>query len=686
MRNSFLQTGGKFFHLHSTLKFFALPFILFSLKSQVLQAQYNDMDWGTYFDDDYNSATGFTNEELVDGVAVDKHSSPESIYIVGRTKSIGSYTDTMCGANTFQYGSSDAFLAKYGVDSNGACGALLWVSYFGNPHGSDYGYCIALDYDEEANETYIYIGGDTKVGTNEDSIYNGFACSFDGCPNDVFQKYRRDEWEGWIAKYQEDGTLLRWTMLGGNRNGSAAIDQVLSLTIDPVSHDVLATGYTESLNIGQGAVNYYDNKYNNKGDGYIAVLDPCLSTLKFFSYYDINNTDTLIPNQQDRCHTIAIDDHRNIYLSGTTESSGGIATPGVFQTSYKGGTDAFASKWKYGVANNGVTTYTPAWGSYIAGKATDRGRGLAIDDAGNCFVTGWTTSKNFPVSNLAYQKVHGGANDAFISKFDSTGKLVWSTLYGGAGDEQDNGIIWYKNPNDASDKTVYIIGLTNSLLLPLKNPIVANLNGNINNANPKYDAFVAGVSDESSLSTQQVLKFGTYLGGSRDETNQQALSYGPNMDFGSNYEMYLTFSTKSENIGLISHADKIVVGYHPTSPILNVDAFLGKLINTANPAMFNCSEYVARDQSEQNEISIGSIKYYPNPVTDQLHVELEADQSGVAKIDIVDVLGRNLRTQTFTVNSGANEINLDFSGMTPGLYLLHVNMGEENYSVNVIRQ
>src|SRR4249920_3079541 len=87
----------------SVLKTAIFTVLILLLRTLSSQAQYNNFDWGTYFDSDYDAGTGFTDEELVDGVAVDTHTSPESIYIVGRTKRIGTYTDTVRGSNTFPY-------------------------------------------------------------------------------------------------------------------------------------------------------------------------------------------------------------------------------------------------------------------------------------------------------------------------------------------------------------------------------------------------------------------------------------------------------------------------------------------------------------------------------------------------------------------------------------------------------
>jgi hypothetical protein len=259
-------------------------------------------------------------------------------------------------------------------------------------------------------------------------------------------------------------------------------------------------------------------------------------------------------------------------------------------------------------------------------------------------------------------------------------------LFGGSKDELDNAILWRKNPNDATDKTVYIIGLTNSLNLPLANPLVSYLNGNSSGNNPKYDVFIAGLEDVKNLSDTQHLKFSTYLGGTRDETNQQALSYGPSMAFGANYELYFTFSTKSNDVGTMSNADKIVVGYH-TGSAINTDAFLGKLINTNDSAMVNCNAFPVKvNGSGESELINGSMRYYPNPVADQLHIKLESDIDGTAQLEIMDVLGRKIETQSVEINAGTNEFDVNFSHMTPGIYLLHTQLGDQSYTVSLIKQ
>jgi len=80
-----------------------------------------------------------------------------------------------------------------------------------------------------------------------------------------------------------------------------------------------------------------------------------------------------------------------------------------------------------GVVIDPVLVYS----TYLGGSQTDYGYGVAIDGSGNAYVTGSTSSPNFPVVAATAQA--GGDTDVFVSKFDPTGKLVFSTVIGGSG-------------------------------------------------------------------------------------------------------------------------------------------------------------------------------------------------------------------------------------------------------------
>src|SRR5262249_42642060 len=64
------------------------------------------------------------------------------------------------------------------------------------------------------------------------------------------------------------------------------------------------------------------------------------------------------------------------------------------------------------------------------GKANDFGTGIAVDSSGNTYVVGWTTSKDFPTMSPLQRPLSGGL-DAFVTKFNAAGQLVYSTFLGG---------------------------------------------------------------------------------------------------------------------------------------------------------------------------------------------------------------------------------------------------------------
>ena len=78
----------------------------------------------------------------------------------------------------------------------------------------------------------------------------------------------------------------------------------------------------------------------------------------------------------------------------------------------------------------------PGYSALIGGSSNDFGIDIAVDDAGNAYVTGQTISPDFPTTPGAYDGTHGGAADAFVAKLDVSGsKLVYATYLGGSGAE-----------------------------------------------------------------------------------------------------------------------------------------------------------------------------------------------------------------------------------------------------------
>jgi hypothetical protein len=182
----------------------------------------------------------------------------------------------------------------------------------------------------------------------------------------------------------------------------------------------VAAGY---LLLGRGEVAFQLGTYDRSKP---LVIDPTLVYSTFFGGSGDENRTGIA--RDPRAGDIAVDREGNAYVTGNTASSD---LPGIntFQGSNAGGADAFVLK----LDPNGSLVYA----TYLGGSGTDRGFGIAVDSAGNAYVTGRTQSPNFPTVN-PLQRSLGGIEDAFVVKLNASGSaLLYATYLGGSG--QDDG-------------------------------------------------------------------------------------------------------------------------------------------------------------------------------------------------------------------------------------------------------
>src|SRR5207244_5102935 len=136
---------------------------------------------------------------------------------------------------------------------------------------------------------------------------------------------------------------------------------------------------------------------------------------------------------------IAVDADANAYVAGRTSSPNFPTVAGAFQPTGGSTTDAFA-------ANLNPAGSALVYSTYLGGSGFDSGAGIAVDAAGNAYVTGFTASTDFPTTAGAFQTAFAGTGpfgfgDAFVTKLDPTGSaLVYSTYLGGSGDDLGSGI------------------------------------------------------------------------------------------------------------------------------------------------------------------------------------------------------------------------------------------------------
>src|SRR6476659_2860606 len=183
---------------------------------------------------------------------------------------------------------------------------------------------------------------------------------------------------------------------------------------------------------------------------------------------------------------MALDAQGNSYITGYTASTN-FPTINARQPVAGGQGDAFVEKLN--------SSGTPIYSTYLGGNYLDYGYGIAVDGAGNAYVTGYTGSSNFPTAN-AFQPDYAGSWDAFVTKLNADGSaLVYSTYLGGSSYEQGQGITVDSSGN------AYVTGNTYSGDFPVVNAFQPILHNTMNAYVTKLNA------------TGSALVYSTYLGG-----------------------------------------------------------------------------------------------------------------------------------------------------------------------------
>ena len=288
-------------------------------------------------------------------------------------------------------------------------------------------------------------------------------------------------YDAFVSKLSPAGnTLVYSTYLGGSN-----LDGGFGIAVDGDGNAYI-TGATQSFNFP--VVNPYDGTWNGENDAFMTKLSPAGNTLVYSTYLGGTNDDW--------AYSIAIDNARNAYITGTTESFN-FPVVNPYDGALNGGYDAFVTKLS-------PLGNTLVYSTYLGGNEDEEGRGITVDDAGNAYITGETASYNFPVVN-PYDGTQNGPNDAFVSKFDPSPpggipSLIYSTYLGGTNDD------WGESIRVDGNGNAYITGETASFDFPTT-PNAYDRTWNLG-----YDAFMSKLSPPGNT-----LVYSTYLGGTNDD-------------------------------------------------------------------------------------------------------------------------------------------------------------------------
>lgn len=336
---------------------------------------------------------------------------------------------------------------------------LVYSTYLGGS-GFDQGYAIAVDSSGSA-----YVTGKT-VATDFPTTAGAFQTRYGG--GDAF-----------VAKLNPAGTALVYsTYLNGGAGNGIAVDS---------AGNAYVTGEAGPLTFPTTPGAFQTSPMGF--DTFVTKLNPAGTALIYSSRFG--------GDFDDFGRGIALDGSGNAYITGWTVCRSPICsfpTVNAFQPNYGGGNnDAFVTKIDSGGSALVYSTYLG--GGRILNATDDWGEGIAVDKAGNAYVTGYTYSSDFPVTAGAFDTTRSGL-DAFITKFSVDGRsLVYSTFLGGTGREQAQGIAV-----DASGNA-YVTGLTESIdNFPVTRGAFQTTGS--------FDAFVTKLNPQGSA-----LVYSTYLGG-----------------------------------------------------------------------------------------------------------------------------------------------------------------------------
>lgn len=349
------------------------------------------LQWATYyggagFDQAYSCATNILGD----------------VFLLGVTASTAGISSPGTQQNVYGGGTQDVFLAKFNNS-----GVRQWGTYYGDD-GAEWAYTCATNTVGD-----VFIGGSVSSST-------GTALASPGCHQPANGGGIS---EGFIAKFNSTGIRQWGTYYGGS------VNEEVNAVCTTTNGDLFVTGYTSST---VSAVIATPGAYQTAHAG--ASYDAFLAK---FDGNGVRLWGTFYGgNGNDQGKTCALDASGNIFLGGTTQTTGGsgIATAGAFQTTNGGGNfDAFLVKFNpLGVRQ---------WGTYYGGPGAEIVSTCAAKSNGDVFLFGTTNNTlTSLITPGAWQTTYGGNSDMFLIGFNSSGVRQWSTYYGGSESEDGMGM------------------------------------------------------------------------------------------------------------------------------------------------------------------------------------------------------------------------------------------------------
>jgi hypothetical protein len=423
---------------------------------------------------------GGTNTDTAYDIALDPQGT---IYIIGETYSLD-FPVTRTAFNTTWSGFTDIFITAYTKEGT----EVLYSTYLGgagndngraiavNPEGIVYltgstespdfpvknafqptmagafdAVITALSPDGSALEFSSFLGGTDIDDARDIALYGrnntihltGVTRSKDFPLKNAVQKQSGGGLDAFITVIDGKGTtIISSTYLGGSEG-----DRGQGIAVDTTG-SIYVTGYTYSSKSSDFPVkNPLMGPHTYSYDAFVSKYTPDALDLIYSTY--------LGGTWGDRAEAIAVDPNGTAYVIGYTYSDDYPTTPGALQRVFGGG--LYADAFITGIAPDGQSL---AASTYLGGSRDDFGLGMTLTPDGKVYVTGGTTSSDFPLHE-PWKDTLSGQTDAFVTGLDaSLSNLEISSYFGGNGSEFGNAI--ERDPRGV----LFIAGITNSDQIP----------------------------------------------------------------------------------------------------------------------------------------------------------------------------------------------------------------------------
>jgi uncharacterized protein (TIGR03437 family) len=435
----------------------------------------------------YCTYLGGSDDDLAAALAID---ASGNAYVAGATRSTDFPVTAGAIQSKFGGASEDPFMKTgdaFVVKLNPAGSQILYATYLG---GSMNDMALGIATDASGNVAVVGATLSTNFPTTPDAI----STTFRGAANLAIQ----DTGDGFLTRLDATGKLLYSTYIGGQSH-----DYARGVALDAQGNAYLC-GSTFSSNfpvtdgVAQKAFHGVESStdFTHYSDDAWVMKVSAQGTIVYSTYLGGSFRDTAFG--------IAVDALGNAYVTGHTMSNDFPVT----NNSKYGGTGGNGQAGDFVLGDAFVTKLSPdgstlVYSMYLGGPGDEIGDDVTVDASGNAYVVGYTLSTNFQVTSDALQKTFGGLGgqgtdtggpppegtfnfgDSFISKLDPQGAMLYSSFFGGSGDDVAMAVAVDSGGN------VYIGGNTMSHDLPLGSHPVQTTFAGSTILGPRGDAFVA---------------------------------------------------------------------------------------------------------------------------------------------------------------------------------------------------